>query len=197
MAKFTFSVCKSKKSREIEGLYVITPTVFGDSRGYFMETYNAEFSPYVKHLDGTPATFVQDNESYSSRGVLRGLHMQLNNPQGKLVRVISGEVYDVAVDARIKSKTFGHWYGVILSGENKKQFYIPEGFLHGFLVLSDTAAFAYKCTRLYEPSDEIGVLWNDPDIEIEWPSNGTKKISLSEKDKKNMTFEDFGKYLKR
>jgi dTDP-4-dehydrorhamnose 3,5-epimerase len=196
MSKFTFTKCKGQTGREISGLCVITPTVFGDSRGYFMETYNAEFDPYIKHLDGTQAAFVQDNESYSSRGVLRGLHMQMNNPQGKLVRVISGEVFDVAVDARKGSKTFGQWFGLTLSGENKKQFYIPEGFLHGFLVLSDTAAFAYKCTRLYEPSDETGVLWNDPDIGIKWPLDAIDKPVLSDKDKNNFLFKELARIIK-
>ena len=138
MGKFTF------KETEISDLYIIEPTVFGDERGYFMETFNDEFLPYVKHLDGSPATFVQDNESRSRRGVLRGLHFQKANPQGKLVRVIQGEVYDVAVDLRKNSPTFGKWVGVTLSAENKKQFYVPEGFAHGFLVLSEYATFVYK-----------------------------------------------------
>ena len=151
----------------IEGLYIIEPTVFGDSRGYFMETYNAEFEPYVKHLDGSPATFVQDNQSRSFKGVLRGLHCQKSNPQGKLVRVTEGAVYDVAVDVRGGSPTYGQWRGVLLTEENKLQFYIPEGFLHGFVVMSDFATFTYKCTRLYDPTDEGGVMWNDPDIGID------------------------------
>lgn len=168
----------------IKDLVVIEPTVFGDDRGYFMETYNDEFKPYIKHLDGTPAEFVQDNQSRSKRGVLRGLHFQKANPQGKLVRVIEGEVYDVAVDLRKDSETFGKWYGVLLSAENKKQFYVPEGFAHGFFVTSEYATFVYKCTRLYDPSGEGGLLWCDPELSIEWPVDGIE-VLLSEKDKKH------------
>lgn len=175
----------------IKDLYVIEPTVYGDARGYFMETYNSEFEPFVKHLDGTPATFVQDNESRSKKGVLRGLHFQKANPQGKLVRVIDGEVFDVAVDLRRDSETFGKWYGVYLSAENKKQFYVPEGFAHGFLVTSEFATFAYKCTRLYDPSSEGGLLWCDSDVGVEWPSIDTE-ILLSEKDTKNPPLKDLG-----
>ncbi len=174
----------------IKDLYVVEPTVFGDARGYFMETFNDEFSPYVKHLDNTPATFIQDNESRSKKGVLRGLHFQKANPQGKLVRVIEGEVFDVAVDLRRDSETFGKWYGVVLSAENKKQFYVPEGFAHGFYVMSESATFVYKCTRLYDPSSEGGLLWNDPDIDIKWPIDG--EVLLSEKDKKNPLLKDLG-----
>ncbi len=174
----------------IKDLYVVEPTVFGDARGYFMETFNDEFAPYVKHLDGTPATFIQDNESRSKKGVLRGLHFQKANPQGKLVRVIEGEVFDVAVDLRRDSETFGKWYGVALSAENKKQFYVPEGFAHGFYVMSESATFVYKCTRLYDPSSEGGLLWNDEDIGIEWPVDGD--VLLSEKDKKNPLLKDLG-----
>lgn len=169
----------------IKDLYVIEPTVFGDNRGYFMETYNAEFEPYIKHLDGSPAQFVQDNQSRSKRGVLRGLHFQKKNPQGKLVRCLEGEVYDVAVDLRKNSASYGKWYGVVLSEENKKQFYVPEGFAHGFAVLTDTATFAYKCTRYYDPSDEGGLLWNDPDIAVNWCLPDTTEPLLSEKDKIN------------
>lgn len=172
----------------IKGLYVIEPTVFGDSRGYFMETY--QMNDFA--LGGVDVKFVQDNESCSSKGVLRGLHFQKNNPQGKLVRVIEGEVFDVAVDLRKNSETYGKWYGVILSAENKKQFYVPEGFAHGFLVTSERATFVYKCTRLYDPSDEGGLMWNDPDIGIEWPLDGIEEIRLSEKDKKNSSFKDLG-----
>ena len=175
----------------IEGLYVIEPTVYGDARGYFMETYNDEFAPYVKHLDGSPAAFVQDNESRSKKGVLRGLHFQKANPQGKLVRVIDGEVFDVAVDLRKNSPTFGKWYGVYLSAENKKQFYVPEGFAHGFLVTSEFATFAYKCTRLYDPSSEGGLLWCDEEVGVEWPTLDTE-ILLSEKDTKNPALKDLG-----
>lgn len=164
----------------IEGLYVIEPRVFEDNRGYFMETYN-----YQDFKDaGLEMNFVQDNQSKSSKGVLRGLHFQKKHPQGKLVRVISGEVFDVAVDIRKGSKTYGKWYGVILSAKNKKQFYIPEGFAHGFLVLSEEAEFTYKCTDFYHPEDEDGIRWNDPDIGIEWPINDCNNILLSEKDKK-------------
>ena len=167
----------------IEGLCVITPAVHGDNRGYFMETYNDEFTPYIKHLDGSPAEFVQDNQSRSKKGVLRGLHFQKANPQGKLVRVIEGEVYDVAVDLRKGSETYGKSYGVLLSAENKRQFYVPEGFAHGFLVTSEFATFVYKCTRLYDPKSEGGLLWSDGALGIEWPE--TEEILLSEKDKKH------------
>lgn len=168
----------------IEGLYIIEPTVHGDSRGYFMETYNKrDFEEFGLNMD-----FVQDNQSMSSKGVLRGLHFQKKHPQGKLVRVIRGEVFDVAVDIRNGSPTFGKWFGVRLSEENKKQFYISEGFAHGFLVLSDTAEFCYKCTDFYRPDDEGGIIWNDPDIGIDWGFDG--EILLSDKDKKwgNLNF---------
>ncbi len=172
MNKFTFTPCP------IEGLYIIEPQVFGDDRGYFMETYNLqEFE-----AAGLATAFVQDNQSKSRRGVLRGLHFQKKHPQGKLVRVLSGEVFDVAVDLRKGSVTFGQWQGVILSGENKKQFYVPEGFAHGFLVLSGEAIFAYKCTDFYHPEDEGGILWNDPEIGIEWPLAAGMVPSLSAKD---------------
>lgn len=175
----------------IADLTVVEPTLFGDSRGYFMETYNDEFAAIVKHLDGTPATFVQDNESRSKKGVLRGLHFQKTHPQGKLVRVIEGEVFDVAVDLRKSSATFGKWFGIRLSAENKKQLYVPEGFAHGFLVTSESATFVYKCTRLYDPTDEGGILWNDPRIGVAWPSDGID-ILLSEKDKKNLPLDELG-----
>lgn len=149
----------------IEGLYVIEPTVHGDHRGYFMETYNQR----DMQEQGLNMVFVQDNQSMSVKGVLRGLHAQKDYPQGKLVRVISGRVFDVAVDMRPGSGTYGKWYGLELTAENKKQFYISEGFAHGFLVLSDTAEFCYKVTDFYHPGDEIGVAWNDPAIGIEWP----------------------------
>lgn len=176
MGKFTF------EETFIKDLYVVTPTVFGDSRGYFMETYNDEFKPYVKHLDGSPAEFVQDNQSMSSKGVLRGLHFQKTNPQGKLVRCLQGKVFDAVVDLRKNSETFGKWYGVILSGENKKQFYVPEGFAHGYAVLSETAVFSYKCTRLYDPADEGGLLWNDPDIGIDWHIPEGTEVKLNARD---------------
>ena len=149
----------------IEGLCVITPAVHGDSRGYFMETYNQN----DMHEAGLDMVFVQDNQSMSVKGVLRGLHFQKQFPQGKLVRVIKGCVFDVAVDLRPGSLTFGKWFGVELSEENKKQFYIPQGFAHGFLVLSETAEFCYKCTDFYHPGDEGGLAWNDPAINILWP----------------------------
>ena len=149
----------------IEGLYIIEPTVHGDSRGYFVETYNQR----DMQENGLNMVFVQDNQSMSVKGVLRGLHFQQNYPQGKLVRVISGRVFDVAVDLRAGSATYGKWYGVELSAENKKQFYISEGFAHGFLVLSDTAEFCYKVTDFYHPGDEGGLAWNDPAIGIDWP----------------------------
>ncbi len=183
MGKFNF------EETFIKDLFVITPTVFGDSRGYFMETYQKEEFAQA----GINVDFVQDNESRSSKGVLRGLHFQKQNPQGKLVRVIEGEVYDVAVDLRRNSETYGKWYGVRLSAENKKQFYVPEGFAHGFLVLSESACFVYKCTRLYCPSDEGGLAYNDAELGIDWPIEDGMEIKLSEKDKnhpmlKNLDF---------
>lgn len=162
----------------IEGLYVVEPKVFEDERGYFMETYN--YNDFKKA--GLDMIFVQDNQSKSKKGVLRGLHFQKKHPQGKLVRVISGEVFDVAVDIRKDSPTYKKWYGIILSGENKKQFYIPPGFAHGFLVLSDEAEFAYKCTDFYHPEDEGRIAWNDPEIGIKWPVHNIEKIILSKKD---------------
>lgn len=164
----------------IEGLKVITPTVFGDNRGYFMETYN--YNDFKEA--GIDCEFVQDNQSASKKGVLRGLHFQINFPQDKLVRVIRGEVYDVAVDMREGSKTYGKWFGVRLSEENKKMFFIPKNFAHGFLVLSDYAEFAYKCTDFYHPNDEGGVIYNDPEIGIEWPITEDMELTLSEKDTK-------------
>ena len=159
MGKFNFI------KTSIEGVMVIEPTVFGDHRGYFMETYNqGEFN-----AAGLNMVFVQDNESRSKKGVLRGLHYQKQYPQGKLVRVIRGSVFDVAVDLRTSSPTFGKWHGEILTAENKKQFYIPEGFAHGFLVLSEEAEFCYKVTDFYRPGDEGGLAFNDPDIGIVWP----------------------------
>ena len=149
----------------IEGLYVIEPAVYGDKRGYFMETYNRQDMREA----GLDMEFVQDNQSMSTKGVLRGLHFQKQHPQGKLVRVIEGAVFDVAVDLRKGSETFGRWHGVELSSENRKQFYIPQGFAHGFLVLSDRAVFCYKCTDFYHPEDEGGLAWNDPAIGVRWP----------------------------
>ncbi len=174
----------------IEGLYVIEPTVFGDSRGYFMETYNQNDF----HEHGLDMVFVQDNQSMSTKGVLRGLHFQKQYPQGKLVRVVRGSVFDVAVDMRSDSPTFGKWFGVELSAENKKQFYISEGFAHGFYVLSDEAEFVYKCTDFYRPGDEGGVLWNDPDIGIDWPIPEGETPLLSEKDTKWLGIKDTFKF---
>ena len=165
----------------IEGMVIVEPAVFGDARGYFMETYN--YNDFKEA--GLDMTFVQDNQSKSKKGVLRGLHFQKTHPQGKLVRVISGEVFDVGVDLRPGSKTFGKWFGVTLSAENKRQFYVPEGFAHGFLVLSETAEFVYKCTRFYDPQDEGGLRWDDPDIGVEWPVEEGMEILLSDKDKVN------------
>ncbi len=163
----------------IQGLCVITATVHGDNRGYFMETYNQRDMAEA----GLDVVFVQDNQSMSSKGVLRGLHFQKQYPQAKLVRVLNGEVFDVAVDLRGDSKTYGKWVGVLLSGENHRQFLIPRGFAHGFLVLSERAEFAYKCDEFYHPEDEGGILWNDPELGIKWPDVG--ELILSEKDKNN------------
>lgn len=171
---------------EIEGLVVIEPKVFPDSRGYFMETYNQKDMEEA----GLNMVFVQDNQSMSTKGVLRGLHRQINYPQGKLVRVVRGEVFDVAVDLRKGSETYGQWFGEILSAENKKQMYIPEGFAHGFLVLSDEAEFCYKVTDFYHPGDELGIMWNDPDIGVEWPIPEGMEILLSEKDQNWPQFKD-------
>ena len=174
MGKITVTPC------QIEGLYVIEPTVFKDERGYFVETYNQNDFKEA----GLDMVFVQDNQSMSTRGVLRGLHFQKQFPQGKLVRVVKGAVFDVAVDLRASSKTYGKWFGVELSAENKKQFYIPEGFAHGFLVLSDEAEFVYKCTDFYHPGDEGGLYWNDPEIGVAWPIAPDMKLIISEKDQK-------------
>ena len=191
MAKFEFI------KNEIEGLVVVKPTVFGDDRGFFMETYHKdEFA-----AAGIDREFVQDNHSKSSKGVLRGLHFQTENTQGKLVRVIKGEVFDVAVDCRPNSKTFGQCYGVTLSDENKMQFYVPEGFAHGFLVLSDEAEFVYKCTDVYNPKAEGGIPYNDATVNVQWPAVDCE-IKLSAKDQVHtpfaqQTFEEFKKYYPR
>ena len=200
MGKFTFT------QTEIPGVVVIEPQVFGDDRGYFMETYQKDQFAEA----GIDKEFVQDNQSRSTRGVLRGLHFQKNHTQGKLVRVTRGEVFDVAVDCRPNSATFGKWVGVTLSEENKKMFYIPEGFAHGFLVLSDVAEFCYKVTDFWHLGDESGLAWNDPAIGIEWPQlvgeypgsadgsgytleDGTP-INLSDKDQKWETLENTFKF---
>lgn len=171
MGNFTFNETK------IKGVYIIDVKTYGDNRGYFMETYKeSDFKDA-----GLDYNFVQDNQSSSRKGVLRGLHFQRTHPQAKLVRVLKGEVFDVAVDLRKGSPTYGQWVGVVLSEENKRQFMIPRGFAHGFVVMSDYAEFAYKCDELYHPEDEGGIMWNDPAIGIEWPEVG--EIILSEKDK--------------
>lgn len=179
---FTFEKTK------LPGVVIIQPQVFGDSRGYFMETYKKQL--YAEA--GIDKEFVQDNESSSTKGVLRGLHFQKNHTQGKLVRVTHGEVFDVAVDVRPGSATYGQWVGVALSSEKKNMFYIPEGFAHGFLVLSDTAEFVYKCTDVYDPTSEGGVPWNDPSIAIDWPELDCD-YKTSEKDEKHEPFsvQDF------
>ena len=183
MGKITVETC------EIEGLKIITPQVHGDARGYFMETYNYNDFKEV----GIDVEFVQDNQSASKKGVLRGLHFQINHPQDKLVRVIKGEVYDVAVDMRPGSATYGQWKGVLLSEENKKQFFVPKNFAHGFLVLSDYAEFCYKCSDFYHPGDEGGIMYNDPSIGVEWPIPEGMELTLSERDTKWGSFNELNK----
>ncbi len=180
MQKFKFT------QTGIEGMFVVEPTVFEDSRGYFMETYQENDFRDA----GYDIKFVQDNQSKSSKGVLRGLHLQLEYPQGKLVRVIKGKVFDVGVDLRADSATYGKWHGEILSDENKKQLYIPPKFAHGFLVLSDEAEFVYKCTEFYHGEDESGIIWNDSDIAIDWPVDEIDEIILSDKDKEWKTLSE-------
>lgn len=180
MGKLTVETC------EIEGLKIITPEVRGDARGYFMETYQYEDFKAA----GVDVVFVQDNQSASKRGVLRGLHFQKEFPQDKLVRVIKGEVFDVAVDLREGSPTFGKWYGVLLSDENKKQFFVPKNFAHGFLVLSEYAEFCYKCSDFYHPGDEGGLAWNDPEIGIDWPLQEGVELIFSERDTKWGSIKD-------
>ena len=178
MGNFTFNETK------IKDVYIIDVKTYGDNRGYFMETYKeSDFKEA-----GLDYNFVQDNQSSSRKGVLRGLHFQKAHPQAKLVRVLKGEVFDVAVDLRKDSPTYGQWVGVVLSEENKRQFMIPRGFAHGFVVMSDYAEFAYKCDELYHPEDEGGIMWNDPAIGIEWPEVG--EIILSEKDKVHPSLTD-------
>ena len=171
---------------EISDVKVITPNVFGDDRGFFMETFRSdEFNKYC-----STHTFVQDNHSKSSHGILRGLHYQLENTQGKLVRVTSGEVYDVAVDMRKSSPTYGQHVGVVLSGENKRQLWVPQGFAHGFYVMSESAEFVYKCTDYYKPEHEVSLLWSDPGLNIQWPLVDGNAPSLSGKDEVGLLFKD-------
>lgn len=174
----------------IEGVIIVDVRSYGDERGYFMETYKkSDFA-----AGGVDVEFVQDNQSASTKGVLRGLHFQIEHPQSKLVRVVAGTVFDVAVDLREDSSTYGKWEGVVLSAENKRQFFVPRGFAHGFLVLSDTAEFCYKCDDVYHPNDEGGFMWNDPALDIEWPALegddafDPTKVILSKRDKEHPTF---------
>lgn len=172
---------------DIPDVKIIEPAVFGDARGFFMETWQQQ--KFEQLVTGTPCVFVQDNHSKSGKNILRGLHYQTQNTQGKLVRVVSGEVFDVAVDMRKKSPTFGKWVGVTLSAENKRQLWIPAGFAHGFYVTSDEAEFIYKCTDYYHPQSECSLLWNDPELAIQWPLTGDE-VLLSDKDKKGLLFSD-------
>lgn len=182
---FEFKQCE-KNGAKFAGLYEIQPKIFGDSRGYFLETYSEK--DFFE--SGLKMKFVQDNQSKSVKGVLRGLHFQTRRPQGKLVRALQGRVYDVAVDLRKGSATFGKYYGVILDGEKQNQFYIPEGFAHGFYVLSEEAVFAYKCTDFYDPKGEGGLMWNDPAIGIDWKSVAPEANPLlSEKDENHPAFD--------
>ncbi len=167
----------------LAGVLIIEPKVFGDSRGFFLETWNRE----RYYEAGLRLDFVQDNVSLSRRGTLRGLHYQNPKPQGKLLQVLQGEVFDVAVDIRRSSPTFSQWHGVVLSAENKKQFFIPPGFAHAFLVLSETALFHYKCTDFYSPKDEMTLSWEDPEVGVQWP---TREVLLSEKDKHGLKLRD-------
>lgn len=181
-----------KIETDLQGVWIVEPKVFGDQRGFFYETWQQQ-----RYADiGIKGTFVQDNVSFSRKGVLRGLHYQQPHSQGKLVTVLQGEVFDVAVDIRVGSPQFGQWTGVVLSGENHRQLWIPEGFAHGFCVLSETAYFSYKCTDVYAPECEGGILWNDPDIGIKWP---LEDVVLSDKDQiypclKEVSFEKLPKY---
>lgn len=170
----------------IEGMFIVEPTVFEDNRGFFMETFNERDFKDA----GYDLKFVQDNQSKSTKGVLRGLHFQIKYPQGKLVRVTKGKVFDVGVDLRSDSDTYGKWFGAVLSDENKRQLYIPPKFAHGFVVLSDEAEFLYKCTEFYHGEDEGGIIWNDEDIGVEWPLDDIDEVILSEKDKLWPTFKE-------
>lgn len=188
---FEFKKC-FVDGKEIKGLYEIQPKVFGDARGYFFESYSEKDF----FAAGLNMKFVQDNQSSSTKGVLRGLHFQTKHPQGKLVRAVAGRVFDVAVDLRNDSPTFGKYYGVILDSEKQNQFYIPEGFAHGFYVLSETAVFAYKCTDFYDPKGEGGIPWNDKTVGIDWKSvGGDIEPLLSDKDGKHPSFEFEKKYF--
>lgn len=175
------------KTTPLPGVVVIEPQVHGDSRGFFLESYHAE----RYQTNGVPVTFVQDNHSRSGRGVLRGLHYQLRRPQGKLVQVVKGEVFDVAVDIRRGSPTFGQWYGTILSEDNHRQMFVPPDFAHGFVVLSEVADFLYKCTDYYVPDDQWGIAWDDPDLGVEWPVQDLEVI-LSDKDRQSPKLADCG-----
>jgi dTDP-4-dehydrorhamnose 3,5-epimerase len=189
---FTFNECKAKNGKIITGLYEIQPKVFGDSRGYFFESYSEKdfFEAGLK------MKFVQDNQSFSTKGILRGMHFQKHHPQGKLVRCVSGKVYDVAVDLRKDSPTFGQYYGVILDSEKQNQFYVPQGFAHGFLVLTESAIFAYKCTDFYHPEDEGGLMWNDATIGIDWFTVASDLSPLlSDKDTKHPAFSFENNYF--
>ena len=178
---FTFS------RTSIDGVVLVDVKSYGDERGSFMETYKRD--DFFR--GGIDAEFVQDNQSMSRKGVLRGLHFQINHPQAKLVRVIEGEVFDVCVDLRAGSPTFGQWEGAVLSAQNRRQLFIPRGFAHGFYVLSDSAAFCYKCDDVYHPDDEGGIAWDDPQIGVEWPIEKGARVVLSEKDKVHGSFQDY------
>lgn len=175
---------------DIAGVFTVEPDVYRDARGYFLETYHAE----KYHVEGFRLSFLQDNQSCSVHNTLRGLHMQLRKPQGKLIRVVTGEIWDVAVDLRLDSPTFGQWVAATLSSDNFRQFYIPEGCAHGFWVMSPTAIVEYKCTSLYDSTDEIGIAYDDPTIGIEWPAGSP---ILSARDRKNPTLEEAMPYLRR
>ena len=177
----------------IKDLLIIETKIFKDDRGFFLESYNLRDFEEI----GLDLKFVQDNISKSKKGVLRGLHFQLKHPQGKLVRVISGRVYDVAVDLRVNSPTFGRWFGIELKGEDGLAFYIPEGFAHGFLTLEDNTYFFYKCTEFYYPDDDLGVIWNDPEINISWPLEGIKELIISDKDKRLPSFREVKELIDR
>jgi dTDP-4-dehydrorhamnose 3,5-epimerase len=177
----------------IKNLLIIETKIFKDDRGFFLESYNLRDFEEI----GLDLKFVQDNISKSKKGVLRGLHFQLRHPQGKLVRVISGRVYDVAVDLRVNSPTFGRWFGIELKGEDGLAFYIPEGFAHGFLTLEDNTYFFYKCTEFYYPDDDLGVIWNDPEINISWPLEGIKELIISDKDKRLPSFREVKELIDR